>query len=299
MIANDFPQHLIVGAQSGFTAGTKPITLAWQRIGMQMPLNAASVTMVDLGAAPMPTENKGKPNIQEMIEKSMVVKPKTWDLTLRVSYNLTKDDQTNTIYSKALAAGQNFQRHINNQVFKVLNAGDSQTYGPCYDDQDFFDSDHVDKGAHYQTAQDNEYNLALSPDNFNTVRVAASKIKDDQGENCGYNYNLLVVPPDLEVEAAQICRNPNKAATANNDINPFNGRIDYVVSPELDTTAWHLLAADEAVKPIIVGLREAPFMQAAWFEPLEGSEGGYYYIKFMGRYIVVYGDWRLAVQGNS
>jgi phage major head subunit gpT-like protein len=299
MIANDFPKHLIVGARSGFLAGLKDIPLPWTRVASLIPIGAAALDLVDLGASPMPTESIGRPNIQEFIEKTIAVKPKTWDIVVRLSYNAVQDDQTGSLLRKAQGAGVNFQRHINSQVFKVLNGGDGTTYGLCYDGQEFFDSDHKDKGATYQTNQDNEFALALSNDNFTTVRIAASKVKDDQGQFSGYNYDLLVIPPDLEKKAAQITMNREEAGTANRDINPYSGKTDYVVSPELDSTAWHLIASNESVKPLLLVMRQNPFLQEAWFAPLEGDEGGYYYFKFMARYNVYFGDWRLAFQGNT
>lgn len=299
MIANNFPKHLSTAANAGFLAGTKAAKMDWQRIAMQINLSASAIDLVDLGAAPMPTESKGRNVVKEFIEKTMEVKPKSWDTIVRLSWNAVQDDQTKNLMPKAKAAGVQFQRHINNRVFKALNSGDGTTYGLCYDGQEFFDSDHSDDGAHYQTDQDNEYALAFSPDNFNTVKVAASKTKDDQGEYSGYAYNLIVCSPDLEKDVAQITDNKEEAETGNRNINPWVGRVKYLVSAELDTTAWHLLAESEGMKPMIVAMRQQPLLQSAWFAPDEGNEGGYYYFKFYGRYEVYYGDWRLAYQGNT
>lgn len=299
MIANNFPKHLLASAKSGFLAGTKETSLEWQRIASLLSMSAAAVDLVDLGAAPMPTESVGQNVVKEFIEKTIEVKPTSWDLNLALSYNAVQDDQTGSLLTKARGAGANFQRHINNRVFKVLNAGDATTYGLCYDGQEFFDSDHSDDGAHYQTDQDNEYDLALSNDNFDTVKIAASKVKDDQGEYSGFNHNLLVIPPDLRKAANDICFNTEEAGTGNRDANPYSGKVNYIMSPELDSTAWVLVAESEVVKPMIVAMRQQPFLQSAWFDPDEGNEGGYYHFKWYARYKVYYGDWRLAFLGNS
>ena len=299
MIANNFPKHLLASARSGFLAGTKETSLEWQRIAMLVDMGAAAVDLVDLGAAPMPTESIGQNVLKEFIEKNIEIKPTSWDLDVPLSYNAVKDDQTNSLLRKARGAGANFQRHINNRVFKALNAGDGTTYGLCYDGQEFFDSDHSDDGAHYQTDQDNEYDLALSNDNFDTVKIAASKVRDDQGEFASFNHNLLVIPSDLRKAANDICYNPDEAGTGNRDANPYSGSIKYIMSPEMDSTAWVLVAESEMVKPMIVAMRQQPFLQSAWFDPDEGNEGGYYHFKWYARYEVFYGDWRLAFMGNS
>jgi len=59
-----------------------------------------------------------------------------------------------------------------------------------------------------------------------------------------------------------------------------------------------LAATGETAKPILVSMREQPNLQSAWFDPM-GGDGGMYYFKFYGRYNVHYGDWRLAALGNT
>ena len=209
------------------------------------------------------------------------------------------DDQTGSLESKVRAAGANFQKHINKRVFEVLNAGDSQTYGACYDGQDFFDSDHVDLGAHYTTAQDNEGAAALSLDNFNTMWIAAQKFRDDQGQYTEFNYDLLVCAPDLFVTARNITGNLEAMDTANREMNPFSGLLrPPITSPYLDTTAWYIVASGEQHKPLIVAMKEQPGLQHSGFDP-QTPDGGRHYFKFYARYEVFYGDWRLIKQGNT
>lgn len=298
MFSGNVPQHLTVAARSGFLQALRAREYPWQRVAMQLNMGAKSEDLVDLGAAPMPTNSKSGITAQDFIEKTKRVTPVDWDITVWLSENARNDDQTGVLERRVRAAGENFQRHINNRVFTVLNAGDGQTYGAAYDGQDFFDSDHVDKGAHYQTAQDNENALPLSLDNFNTVWVAAQQTLDDQGEYTEYMYDLLVVHPTNNVLAANITGNPLAMDTANREANPYSGKVQYITSPYLDTTAWHLLASSELVKPFILAMREQPHLQATWFDP-KAPDGGRHYFKFFARYEVHYGDWRLAFQGNT
>jgi phage major head subunit gpT-like protein len=216
----------------------------------------------------------------------------------KISYNAVQDDQTGTLENRVRGAGVNFQRHLNDRVFKALNGGDGTTYGLCYDGVNFFAATHKDKGAAYQTAQSNTNALALSLDNFTTVNIAAQKYLDDQGEYCGFSGDLLVVPPDLEYVAGQICLNPTAYDTANREANPFSGKRDYIVSPQLDTTAWALVDTKEPIKPMLVAMREQPNLQDTWFDP-DAADGGRYYFKFYARYEVFFGNWRLATMGNT
>ena len=169
-----------------------------------MPINlgARALDLVDLGAAPMPKSSKSGMTVQDMIEKTKTLTVEEWDITVWISRNAIEDDQTGSLERKVRSAGDNFLKHINKRVFQVLNGGDGATYGACYDGSDLFDNDHVDDGAAYQTSQDNENALALSLDNFETVKVAADLFLDDQGEYVQNIFDLLVVPPALERTAA-------------------------------------------------------------------------------------------------
>lgn len=297
MISGEVPGHLTVAARTGFLAAFRKPDLAWRRVAMEVSLGAKSMDLVDLGAAPMPVENLGRLIKQGFIEKILTIKPRNWELTVGVSYNAIKDDQTGTLERKVKTAGNNFAKHVNKLVFKALNNGDvAGNVG--YDGLTFFNDSHVDEGADYTTAQDNKYDLALSLDNFDTVVTAAAVFKDDRGEAVGYNHNLLVVPPALRYTGAQITGNAEAYDTASREKNPYAGAVNLLVTPEFDSTAWTVIDESEPIKPIIVGMREAANLQSAWFDPNE-PDGGMYFFKFYARYVVAYGDWRLAIMGKS
>ena len=297
MIGSNVPKHLVVAARTGFLSSMRAKSYPWQQVAGTLNMDARSIDLVDLGAAPMPVNDAAV--VQDYIEKTIQVQAKEWNISVWISDGAVKDDQTGSLETKVRSAGDNFQKHINKRVFQVLNAGDSQTYGPAYDGQDFFDSDHADIGAAYNTAQDNENALALSLDNFNTVWTAAQSFRDDQGEFTEYGYDLLVCNPSLFVTARNITANMEAMDTANREMNPFSGLLKPpVTSAHLDTTAWYLIASSEQHKPLIVAMREQPHLQHAWFDPQQ-PDGGRHYFKFYARYEVFYGDWRLAQQGNT
>jgi len=295
-ISGNVPQHLVVGARAGFLTALKTVTLPWQRVANVINATARTTDLVDLGATPMPVE--GTPVIQDFVERSLQVKARDWSTVIGISYNAIKDDQTATVEPKARSAGERFQRHINGLVFKGLNAGDGTTYGLAYDGLSFFNDAHVDKGASYVTAQDNNLATVLSLDNFTSAINAAAIFVDDKGEYTEHIYDLLIVPPALRRTAAQICGNPDDYGTANRAVNPFSGKVDYIVVPQFDATGWELLCTNETQKPILFVQREAPALQDAWFDAM-GPDGGMYYFKYYARYNLAYGDWRQAILGNS
>jgi phage major head subunit gpT-like protein len=299
-ISGNVPTHLVVGARTGFLNTIKAPNLPWRRIAMEFPMGNKSVDLVDLGATPMPTRSRGRLQVQDYIERTINIKPLDWDITISLSYNAIQDDQTGALkrlQTNAAQVGVNFNKHMNKLVFQAIENGDVAG-NICYDGLTFFNSSHIDKGADYQTAQDNVDANALTLDAFTTELVKAQAYRDDRGEFTEYNYDLLVVSPTLEYTAAQICGNAQAYDTSSREANPYSGKFSYIVSPHLNTTAYAIVASNEAIKPVILAMRESPGLQDAWFDP-NGPDGGLYYFKYYARYTVTYGDWRLAIMGNS
>lgn len=318
----DIKAHLDQSARVGFTIGQKGYTPLRSAFAQQMSSSAAYELLTDLGALPWPVQNGGKlgssgtdartgaqstgdlhkgaqPQVFGTSEKAIMVFPIDWEITIGVTHNSIDDDKTGDLTNWASGAALNFQKHMDWISFAALNAGDATTYGLCYDGLYMFSNSHVDPGAEYTTVQDNLYALTLTLDNLRTVKVAASKFMDDRGKPKGMNHNLLIVPPDLEYEAAQITRNPQAYDTANRELNPYSGSISMLVAPGgyLDTTAWFMVDPTWPVKPIILIERKAPAL-SIWDQE-DAGDGGVRWYKWHARYNVAYGDWRLAIMGNS
>ena len=295
-ISGNMPQHLVVGARTGFLTAIKATTMPWQRVAGTLNVSTRTTDFVDLGATPMPLE--GTPKIQDFVERSLSVKARDWSTVIGISYNVIKDDQTATIEPKARSAGERFQQHMNGLIFKALNGYDGTTYGLAYDGLSFFNDAHIDKGASYVTGQDNNYALALSLDNFNTVYNAATQFMDDRGEYVENIFDLLLVSPALRRIAAEITGNPYDYTTANRATNPYAGTVQSLVVPQFDSTQWEILSTGGSSKPITLAIREAPSLQDAWFDAM-GPDGGMYYFKYFARYNIFAGDWRLGILGNT
>ena len=298
MISGQVPQSLSLLAKTGFlTAALKPVP-DWAPIAAMVNMEAKDQTLVDVGGAPMPTRQRGKFNAGDFIEKSLKIEPLDWETVVGIEGNAIKDDQTGKLLSKVRGAGSNFQRHIAQTAFQALNDGDATTsFGAGYDGLSFFNNSHVDKGAYYQTVQDNLDSLSLTMDNFETVMVKANLARDDQGEFTDYNYDLLIVDPTNRRMAANITGSREDPGTTDRAINPYVD-MKMIVSPKMDTGAWVLAASSETVKPIIIVMREQPHLEYAWVDP-EAPKGGMYWFKFTARYNFYYGDWRTAFMGHS
>lgn len=296
-IRGNLPKHLEVAARTGVLIAPERPATGWRQVAMDVDLTARTTTLVDLGGIPLPTENPQV--VQDILEKGLTVTPKDYYVSVSISQNAIDDDQTGTLLTRFRNIQAGFDKHINKLVFRTLNAGDGQSIGAAYDGQDFFDNDHVDPGADYTTAQSNEHALALSLDNFETVYTAAQLVRNDKGDFTNYIYDLLVCHPSNFRIARNVTGNGAAYDTANNEQNPYSGLMKMpLTSPELDTTAWYLIASSEAAKPLFVGMRKRPELTGIEFDA-QAEDGGKHIFTYHARYVAGYGDWRLAAQGNS
>lgn len=317
----DIAAHLERQVRTGFLAGTKGYTAMRSAFAQDVPSSAAFETYTDMGAPPWPVQNAGKQGaggtdertgapIAGQIteggpitviggeERALIVYNVDWEIAVGIYHNAIDDDQAGDLEQWARDAAVNFERHKDYQCFNALNSGEATTtYGAGYDGLSFFNDSHKDPGAEYQTTQDNKYALTLSLDNFETVKVAASKFKDGRGQPVGLTHNLLIYPPDLARTAAQIIKNEWAYDTGNREINPYVG-LAGLEAPGgwLDSTAWFLVDTNLSQKPLYLQQRKNPDL-VMWDDETQGS--GIRYFKWHARYNVFYGDWRLCVEGNS
>lgn len=313
--------HLERGVRRGFLKGAKAYVPQRSAFAREAPSDGAFETYTNLSDHPWPVNNAGEVGYKSTdartgagitgsldegrsirivgaAERGLIVYNVDWEVSIGITHNAINDDRAGELLDWAESAGQRFEQHKDYLAFAALNGGDGSTYGRAYDNLTFFNDAHLDPGAEYQTSQDNSYALSLSFTNFKTVKIAASKFLDSRGQPVGYNHNLLIVPPDLEEEGAQVARNIEKSGTANRDINPYAGSVNLLVAPGgwLDSTAWYVVAAGQLEKPINLQVRSEPQL-VTWDDETQGN--GVRYFKWVARYNVFYGDWRLAAQGNT
>ena len=270
--------------------------LAWVN-GVSNLFNSdqASETYPFLGQSPAMREWVGGRQAKGLSANSLIITNRHYESTLEIALRDMRRDKTGQIEARVNEFADRSLTHWASLLSTLILNGTSTV---CYDGQYYFDTDHVDKGGQYQTNQSNKSAVSLTLDNFEAAWVAATNFLDDQGEIAGNVPNLLIVPPAYKREAAQIADNREAYDVANRAINPWSGEVRYIVSPYLDSTSWFLVAGNEAVKPLMLVMREMPNLQSAWFDPAK-PEGGHYYFKFFARYYVAYSDWRVAYQGNT
>ena len=318
----DIAAHLERMVRTGFLLGSKTFTPMRSAFVREVTSDGSFEDYADMGNVPWPVQNAGKQGAGGLHgetgavkvglsnegrsirivggnERAVRVYNVDYEIAVGIFHNAIDDDRAGDLEGWACGAAVNFERHKDYLSFSALNSGDGATYGNGYDNLTFFNNAHIDPGAEYQTGQDNLFALALSLNNFETVKVASAKFLDDRGQPIGFNHNLLIVPPDLERIAAQISANREDYATADRSINPYAGSVRHLVAPGgwLDTSAWFVIDTSMPEKPVNLQNRKNPEL-IIWDDETQGG-GGVRYFKWHARYQVFYGDWRLAVMGNT
>lgn len=117
------------------------------------------------------------------------------------------------------------------------------------------------------TTQSNEGTLALTADNIGTTRALHMALTDDTGDILNVMPDLIIIPPELEDAAIKAGASPYEPDTANNAVNPQQGRFRYLVWHYLtDDNAWFMVDSARMRRDLI------------WYEriPLEfGAEGDF------------------------
>jgi hypothetical protein len=321
IVRTDILAHLENGMRVGFLKGMKEYQPLRSAFAREAPSDGAFEVYGDIGAVPWPAQiggqaagtgtdsRTGHPQVSGLHEggpitvlggneRGLVVYNQDWDIPIGIFHNAINDARVGSLEQWARNAGMRFNQHQDYLCFAAMNGGDGTTYGNCYDGNAFFYDSHADPGAEYTTTQDNKYALTLSLDNFETVRVAAAGFLDDRGQPCGFDHKLILHSVNLERMAAQITDNREAYDTANREMNPYAGKVTGLTAPGgwVDSTFWALVDPNQVVKPINLQMRQAPQL-VFWDDHTQGM--GVRYYKWTARYTVFYGDWRLAIMGNT
>jgi len=318
----DIAAHLERSMRVGFLLGGKLYSPVRSVFAREVPSDGAFQDYADMGSLPWPRQNAGKMGasgaetspahspIEGQLtgganitivggeEKSMRVYNLDWEVAMGVTHNAIDDDQAGDVENWARSAAINFEKHMDYIAFDMLNKGTLSTWGTAYDKQVMFYASHIDPGAEYQTAQSNVFALALSMDNYETVKVAGSKMKDTRGQTLGLNHTLIIHPPELARTVANITGSREDPDTAKRAINPYAGKTTALEAPGgwLDSGAWFAIDPTLPQKPVNIQVRKPPTLRI-WDDEAAG-DGGVRYYKWHARYTGFYGDYRLVLKGN-
>jgi len=198
--------------------------------------------------------------IDNLESESYTLVNKTFEKTVGVMVN-DIEDETLGVYNPLMGELGRLQKKWPDQQLKsVLQAG---TSGLGFDGQAFFSSTHDLDPAGNQS--NNFTSSALTPTNYEAVRVAMMSHTGEDGEPLGVMPNKLFVPPQLEREGLEILKAVTiEGSSSNSKENVLRGTAELVVIPELanEATTWYLADCTGAMKPLIWQLRQSPSLVA-------------------------------------
>jgi phage major head subunit gpT-like protein len=160
----------------------------------------------------------------------------------KVSEELVEDDQYNVIKSKPAQLGRAARRTTENSAANVLNRAFNSSYTGG-DAQELCSTAHPRSDGGSSQSNASATGITLTEANLETGRLAIRQQLDDKGMRIQVKPNLLIVPIDLEKDAAIITNSGLRSGTADNDLNIYKGMFqiigwEYITN---NNTMWFLI----------------------------------------------------------
>ncbi len=196
------------------------------------------------------TEN-GEFTNAEITEASVTTSVATYGRSFSITRQALINDDLGALSTIPAKYGAAAKRMINKMVYEVL------TSNPTIEGAALFDAKHGNVGTAGITVEG----------------IAALKSQMARQTNIGGKEALniqpayIIVPPELEITAAQLISSAVDPTKANATPNPFANRLSVVCDPALtDTKAWYLAAAAgycPTIEVTYLNGNETPFMESA------------------------------------
>lgn len=201
-----------------------------------------------------------------LAERSYRVPNRKFEATVEVDRVAIEDDNLDVYASQIFPQLGEAVRKFPDQLLRDI----LQSNPEAFDGETLFSDSHPtfdSAGSVY----DNNFGIALSAENFNTVWSAMAAYTGEDGEPLGLMPNLLIVPPQLRRTAAEIVgatavvkvygdETGSDNVAAASTVNVMQGWADVLVVPELanEGTTWYLAVTNKALKPFVYQERTPP-----------------------------------------
>jgi phage major head subunit gpT-like protein len=236
------------GFRRDFERGRGRVAPWWNRMADQLPSTTSQELQGFLAENLKMRKWVGPRLLKSLFTHEFLIKNDPYELTVSVSLDDIEDDRLN-VYGRRFEligkAGEEWPDQLLKEKLQENPTG--------FDGRPFFDSSHpLDPSG----VQDNDFNLALSADNFDTVWTAMTNFTGEDGENLGVMPDTLVVPPQLRTTAKEILMADR---LANGATNVQQGDAEILVVRDLanQPKVWYLQDSSKGILPWIFQLRKA------------------------------------------
>jgi phage major head subunit gpT-like protein len=288
----------------------------WADFTQVLPSTKEAEIYPTLGVVPKMSEFRGERTFTGLGNKeTFMVHNKMYDGGVSFPLTSFQDDQYGIVSMRIGDLAIEGKRFPTELVYNILHNGASVK---GYDGAYLF-ADHKAKGSATQS-NTNGTSTTLDATGLTGVIKAMRKFVDTQGRPLNIVPDTLIVPPDLEVTAAQLLNttffmavgaNTSQNATSGQGTsigniptyNPFGGILKrMIVSPYLtSTTEWYVACTTRMTKPVILQERQ-PVTLTVKMDPstsdkvLSSNEG---LASIIARWGAAAGDWHTVFQGST
>lgn len=234
-------------------------------IATDVPSGTKSNTYAFVERLPKLREWVGPRVSHNLKSQSYVLANRSFELTIEVDRDEIEDDDASlAMYRRTIVP--EFGRQVRKQPDQLLTEMIAANTAKAYDGVVLFSASHVIGSSTYSNA----FDLALNPDNFNTVWSAMVSYKGEDGQPLGVVPNLLLHAPQLRKTAREVLASDivsktilNVAASENVAAaaitNAVKGWAEPIMIPEWSDAPnrWILVDTTKAIKPFVYQVRRA------------------------------------------
>lgn len=232
----------------------------WQLTATLVPSTTKTNDYAWLGRFPKMRKWIGEKVFKNLKAHKYSITNDDFEATVEVERNDIEDDEIGIYNPMAQDAGFSSKQLPDEIVAELKN---NAFASPCYDGQNYYDTDHPVGKEGETVSVSNKLTVALS-----AATVAAAKASyglgrtmmmtftDDEGRPLALIPDTLEVGPSLETTGRMLCESPK---LEDDSPNPFVGTAKLLVNPRLTSaTQWMLHCTVRPLKPFIYQERKKP-----------------------------------------
>jgi phage major head subunit gpT-like protein len=270
----------------------------FQEIATVIPVATTEVQFKWLGDVPTMKKWIGQRAINKLRAETHRIVTENWANGIEVHKDEIADDQLSLVQPRIADLADQGMFKMEDLIFDLLNGGiQSTTLAACYDGEALLDTDHTADGAGTGASQSNFEDLALSATTYQNAWKKMMDFVDTTGES------IRVVPDTLLVGTANrtVARNLIVQETkANGESNIEAGSARLIVHPRVTGTNWFLMSTKQAVRALILLVRQAPqFASVASMDDYNAFMQGNFLYGADARFGAGLGLWQTIVGGDG
>lgn len=233
-----------------------------------IPVSSTVTEFKWLGDVPKMTEWIGQRAINKLRAETHQIRTKNWANGIEVERDDLDDDKLGLIQPRITQLASEGMWSIEDLVFDIINDALSSgtgggTIALCYDGQPLFDGDHTASGSG-GTSQNNFVEGVFSETTYQEAWSKMMGFVDTKGNSLRIMPDTLTVGVANRTVARKLIQQQTKA---NGEENIEAGTSRLIVSPRMSgpatSTNWMLSSTSQAVRALIVLIRQAPQFAAA------------------------------------